>query len=269
MLTQSIHGDALQFDIKVQLDILAIDRRPGLYHPHNVAGGVHLDFLYADLSMQLLFVITFQTCFTDMRGTAVCRLVYALEFALVDPADIAHDMGCQLSIGVIAAQRDAHVDTLELMAFNRKFCHLLLVESGADGDAFKSALAFFAFVEALSVIITDGDDLCQLLNCLTDIFHLVGIDEKIDAGNVLRQQYPVSIHDLSACRRQRQQSDAVLCREGCIDFVIGDLQPVETHDDQSERQQDKNNGHHYPPDEAAAYHRLLLLGRRDRHDYWM
>ena len=140
-VTQRVFGDALQFDVDRQREIVARHRRSARQGAHRAPTGIDLDLLEAGDTVQFFFVALLDANFADMLRAFVVRRdpgsVEFLKIVFADPANVADHVRAQLAERILAKQPRLDVHAGEAPAVGGKARDLFVGQAGADRQRIK------------------------------------------------------------------------------------------------------------------------------------
>jgi hypothetical protein len=114
---KGVLGDALQFGVDGQRQLVAGHRRRVREGAHGAAAGIDLDLLVAADAVQVEFVALLQPGFAEVVGAAIVGVLLArldlFQVAVGDAADVAEDVRCERAAGVLAEQARLDLDAGE------------------------------------------------------------------------------------------------------------------------------------------------------------
>ena len=231
-LGQPCVGVGLQRVVDGDLDIGAGGAFLPFEFAHHPAGGVDLDPLGAGLAAQQLLALGLEPDLADLEAgdqqQGIGR-VDPLEVAVADRADIAHDMGVGLAMGVAARQAHVGGDAGQGRGVDGDAADVFPADAVGDGDGRVAAQAFEVAAGAFQLLGVERDQLRQAGNHVFDVARFLAHHGDAVAGHVLGYGHAVAVEDAAAGRRDQADVDAVLVGEqaelvGLLDLEVAHAQ---------------------------------------------
>ena len=195
---------------------------------HDAPSRVGLDLFEAGSAVQRALVTLLQTRFPDVVGAFVIArliaLLYALEVAVVDAADVTHHVRSDLSEGILAEESALDIHPRKAVTVDRDLGDFLVGEAIAD----RQGVASLAFVpqtlEAPAVLGLDVDDGRELVDRALEIRDLAEGELQRICGVVAGEDHAVAVKDEPAVGRIRHDRNAVVLGLGVVVLVLDHLQ---------------------------------------------
>ncbi len=259
----------LQLDVERQREIVARRRRDPRERAHRAPAGVDLDVLDSGRAVQFAFVRELDPDLADVVGALVVRrlapLVDAREIAVVDAADVADDVRCELAVRVLPEEPGLDLDARKTVPVDREARDLVIGEARAQRQALEALRLVHELLEPLPVARLDFDNLRQRIDRLVEILDARRLDFERVRRIALREHDAVAVADHAAIGHDRHDRDAVRLGQRLVVAVLDDLQVEEAREKPDQRERDQSAGDRQPPpEEVGLTPRILELGRSER-----
>ena len=207
-----------------------------------------------------------------MEAATVVALVQNLRLLLVDSPDIAHRVGKQLAVGVMAHQLRIHCDTGHAVPVHRQQRPFFLSEPESKGHRLIGTSPLQFQLEIFQVGLGDWHQSLQLCQRSVEVLDPLTDNVEDMAGPVVRQQHAVAVKYQAALGRQGLQLYTVALGLSPVGLVVVDLQVVVARQNRGQQGQHHQYGKHRAgaedPDVAAGvlegdvlWHGVLSLAR--------
>ncbi len=155
--------------------------------------GVDLHLLHPDASVQHILVVLFHTDLADVVGVPIVGRVDLLQLVHIDAPHVAKDMRAKRPQRIMTAQSRFDVYPWKLLPVDGETGHLLLGQVEPQGHAFEPRRPGQHPVEALDVVVADGDQVPQAFYGCGEIVHLFRNHLQLERRQVLGEQHPVAV----------------------------------------------------------------------------
>jgi len=193
-----------------------------------------------------------------VRGALVAGLVQLLQVVGVDPPHVAHHVGEQFALRVVAGEVGHHVHAGKTPAVHRETVDLVLGEVQLQRHAVEAAALLDLLEETVDVVLAQRHHHAQLRQHRLHVLDLLGYHLEPERGHVVGQQHAVAIVDEAARRRQHARLDPVVHRAGDELVVPRHLQVDVARNQRAQPQQDQRKAHQRAAPEQCAFAALIL-----------
>ena len=205
-----------------------------------MTAGVNFDFLIPGFAVQLKLVFLFKAGFSDVIRALVIGFLLVLfddiDIGFVDPIDVAEGMRGNRTERVLTEQARLDFNAGEKITIGRETGDFLVIQPGADGQAFKRLAFFEQLAETASVLGQNFNKLTKILDRDIQILHLGWRDFECERRVIACQHRAVSIKDDTPIGRDRHQRDSVVFGARSVVVVLDDLQKNKATDQQGKAQ---------------------------------
>ncbi len=253
----------LQAGIEIQGDILSRNRVLLFDHTDDTAAGIGFHFLVANFTVQIIFVLFFNTDFTDHPGGAVTALhivvgVDAFLLTLRNAADIAQSVSKGFALRVMPYQLGFDIHAGQVEAVHHYLGDVFFAQLVAQHYRFiRAATGFTAFFKLLNIALTDTNQLIEKVQGFVHILHPFRHQSETVGRNIFCQQYAVAVVDQATVRRNWTELNPVVFGEVFVFFMQGNLQVGHAPGEDTEEYQDKHSQDNGPGAEQAVLRHLI------------
>ena len=150
-----------------------------------------------------------------------------VTIAIVDAADIADDVRCELAVRVLPEEPRLDLDARKTVPVDGEARDLVVGEARAHRQALEALRLVHELLEALPVARLDFDDLRQRIDRLLEILDSRRLDFERVRREALREHDAVAVADHAAIGHDRDDRDAVRLGQRLVVAVLNDLQVEE------------------------------------------
>ncbi len=229
-----VSGD-LGADIDRQHEVLAGHRGFVAELLHDAAARVYQDVLVPNVAVQDRLVTVLERDLADQRRARIVALVDRLEIRGADAADVTERMRDGLTVGIVAREPRANLDTGEAWAIHRESRDFVVQEALANRDRLEPTVRPDPRVDLADVVGIDQAHRRKACQGVVQVRNLFGCELQLIARHVLGQDDAVAVEDQAARGWDGLYPDPVALRLRREILVFEDLQLRESADDDSDQ----------------------------------
>jgi hypothetical protein len=250
----------LQPGVDLEHEVAARHRRRRGERAHRPPAGVDLDLREPGGAVQVLLVARLEAGLADVVRALVVGLravgLEALDVALADAADVAHDVGKELALRVLAEQPRIDLHTREAVAVRGEARDLLVGEPRADGEAADALRLLEELAEPPPVARRDVHHRGELVDERFEIRHPGWRDLEGVGRVVVREHHAVAVDDDAAVGHDGHHGNPVVLRQRMKMVVPDELQVAEAQEQRAEEHEHEAGKERHAPPEGGE----LALG---------
>ncbi len=256
-VAKGLFGHFLQLDVERQSQVVALYRCCPRQTANGPSARIDFDLFIAGLTMQLIFVLLFQSGLANVVGAfIVCRLFVFLDdlqVALVDSIDIADGVRGDRTQRILAEQTRLDLDTGKEITVGCKASDFLLTQARANRQAFEILALLEQPAKTLAILGQNLDHLAQTFDRRFEVRDLRGRNLQRESRVIMGQDRTIAIDDDTPVGNDRHQGNPIVLGAGGVVGVLQHLQMDEAHDQDNESREHRNPGQGDPEAEARQF----------------